>query len=258
MSRSPDVLVCSGLDPSGGAGFLADARVISDLGCRPCGVITALTVQNTTGVAAMQPSDPEILGHALTFLLTDVEVKAVKVGMLGSVDIARVIADALQLSAARFVWDPVMYPSRGDQPLTDEHHAGAMQALMPHLTLITPNTKELSLLTGLPTDTSALAEVAGRELAIRLETSVLVKGGHLGGAESIDLLITKTSRDELRGPRIEGGEGVHGTGCALSSAIAAHLAHGRDLLEACALAKDYVRTLIANPVRPGRGAPAVR
>src|SRR5690606_38196966 len=122
-TRAPDVLVCSGLDPSGGAGFIADVRVIADLGGRPCGVVTALTVQNTTGVVGSHPCDPELVGHQLAFLLTDIEVKAVKLGMIGSVEIARAIANALQLTDARVVWDPVMQPSRGEQPLIDDHHA---------------------------------------------------------------------------------------------------------------------------------------
>jgi hydroxymethylpyrimidine kinase/phosphomethylpyrimidine kinase len=258
VTRAPDVLVCSGLDPSGGAGFLADTRVISELGGRPCGIVTALTVQNTTGVVGSHPCDPEVVGHQLAFLLTDIQVKAAKIGMIGTADIARAIANALQLSDARVVWDPVMYPSRGDQRLIDDHHAEAMHALKPHLTLITPNKHELTMLTGLPTDTPEMAEAAGRELAARLDANVLVKGGHFGGDDSTDLLLTATSRDELRGPRIEGGEDIHGTGCALSSAIAAYLAQGRELLEACTLAKQYVSNLIANPVQPGRGARAVR
>src|SRR3954469_17222836 len=116
-TRAPDVLVCAGLDPSGGAGLVADVRVVSELGCRPCGVITALTVQNTTGVVGSHPCDPEVVGDELAFLLTDIEVKAVKIGMIGTLAIARAIANALQLSDARVVWDPVLYPSKGDQRL---------------------------------------------------------------------------------------------------------------------------------------------
>jgi len=258
-TRAPDVLVCSGLDPSGGAGFIADTRVISELGGRPCGVVTALTVQNTTGVVGSHPCDPEIVGHELTFLLTDVQVKAVKIGMIGSADIARAIANALQLSDARVVWDPVMYPSRGETPLIDDGYADAMQALKPHLTLVTPNKHELFMLTGLPTGNVAMAESAAKQLATRLETAVLVKGGHFGGEESNDVLIHPSgARDEIKGTRVAGGEDVHGTGCALSSAIAAYFAHGHELLDACARAKQYVATLIERPVQPGRGATAVR
>jgi hydroxymethylpyrimidine/phosphomethylpyrimidine kinase len=258
-TRAPDVLVCSGLDPSGGAGFIADCRVISELGGRPSGVVTALTVQNTTGVVGSHPCDPEVVGHQLAFLLTDVEVKAAKIGMTGTIDIARAIANALQLSAARVVWDPVLYPSQGDTHLSDDHYADAMNVLKPHLTLVTPNKHELFMLTGLPTGTSEMAEGAARELASRLDAAVLLKGGHFGGDESIDIVFQPGgARDEIRGPRIQGGENVHGTGCALSSAIAAYFAQGRELVEACTLAKQYVANLIEHPVHPGRGAAAVR
>lgn len=259
-TRAPDVLVCSGLDPSGGAGFVADVRVVSELGARPCGVVTALTVQNTTGVVGSHPCDPDVVGHQLAFLLTDVELKAVKIGMIGSAAIARAVANALHLSAAPVVWDPVTFPSRGEVPLNDDTLEEAMAALRPHLTLVTPNKQELFLMTGLPTGTRVMAEAAGRALARNLDTAVLVKGGHFGGEESMDMLFQPSGKDELQltNPRIPGGEDVHGTGCALSSAIATYLAHGRPLAEAVELAKQYVTRLIENPVHPGRGASAVR
>lgn len=258
-TRAPDVLVCSGLDPSGGAGFIADTRVISELGGRPCGVVTALTVQNTTGVVGNHPCDPEVVGDELAFLLTDIQVKAVKIGMIGTVEIARAIANALQLSDARVVWDPVIRPSRGEERLMDERHAEAMQALKAHLTLVTPNQHELFALTGLPTGTRDMVDAAARRLAASLDCAVLVKGGHFATPGAVDLLFVPSGTiTELAGPRTPGGENVHGTGCALSSAIATHLAHGRELEEACTLAKQYVANLIANPVSPGRGAPAVR
>ena len=255
----PDLLVCAGLDPSGGAGILADARVASELGCRPVGIVTALTVQNTTGVAASHPSDPEIVENQLAFLLTDVEVRAVKLGMIGSAQIAKTIGSALQLTSAPVVWDPVLFPSRGDVPLVDESFGEAMAALRPHLTLVTPNARELALLTGMPVEGPEGAESAGRALSQAVGAAVLVKGGHLGGTESIDILVDAQAgtRIEMRAPRIPGGEQVHGTGCALSSAIAAYLATGHALVDACHLAKDFVAARIASPARPGRGAPAV-
>jgi hydroxymethylpyrimidine kinase/phosphomethylpyrimidine kinase len=260
-TRAPDVLVCSGLDPSGGAGFVADIRVVSELGARPCGVVTALTVQNTTGVVGSHPCDPDVVGHQLAFLLTDIELKAVKIGMIGSAAIARGVANALHLSAAPVVWDPVAFPSRGDVPLhSDDTLEEAMAALRPHLALVTPNKQELFLMTGMPTGTAVMVEAAARALARNLDTAVLVKGGHFGGEESIDMLFHPSGKDDaqFRTPRIWGGEDVHGTGCALSSAIATYLAHGRPLAEAVELAKQYVTRLIENPVHPGRGASAVR
>jgi hydroxymethylpyrimidine/phosphomethylpyrimidine kinase len=252
-----DVLACAGLDPSGGAGLIADTRVISELGARPIGVVTTLTIQNTTGVIGGQPADAEIVSHQLAFVLSDIEVHAVKIGMLGSSEIARSLASSLQLTAAPVVWDPVMQPSRGDLPPAEAWMGDAIAALRPHLTLITPNAQELAFLAELPVGDLAEAEIAGRALAQRLDCAVLIKGGHLGGDEAIDVLLHPGGREQLRGPRARGGEHVHGTGCALSSAIATYLARGRDLVEACRLAKDYVAARIADPVHPGRGEPAV-
>src|SRR5450432_4107594 len=128
----PDVLVCAGLDPSGGAGLLADVRVLAELGARPVGVVTALTIQNTTGVISSHACDSEVVGHQLTFLMTDVEVRAVKIGMIGSIEIAKAIANALHLTSAPVVWDPIAAPSQGDvtylSALDD-----AVAALRPHL-----------------------------------------------------------------------------------------------------------------------------
>src|SRR5207249_3549469 len=131
--------------------------------------------------------------------------------------------------------------------------------LAPHLTVVTPNARELAFMTALPVRDVAEAEVAGRALAAQLGTAVLVKGGHLGGTESIDILIDRhgVTLERLRAPRMQEGEHVHGTGCALSSALAAHLAHGRDLVEASRLAKQFVGARIAHPIHPGRGAAAV-
>ena len=254
---APDLLICSGLDPSGGAGLIADVRVAAELGARPVGIVTALTVQNTTSVVSCFASDPEIVSHQLSFLLTDIEVKAVKIGMIGSTAVAKVMAQQLELTGAPVVWDPILYPSRGDVALIDSLFGEAMRALAPHVTLVTPNARELAFLTNLPTRTTAEAELAGRALATRLDCAVLVKGGHIPGEDSVDVLLSGSSRTELRAPRVHDGEHVHGTGCALATAIATHLATGRDLVEACRLAKQYVTTHIASPARTGRGAPSL-
>ncbi len=251
----PDVLICAGLDPSGGAGLIADVRVLSELGARPNGVVTALTVQNTTGVSEWHATDPDVVATQLSFLLGDIELSAVKIGMIGSLALARAIGEALNATSAPVVWDPVAGPTLGNAAY-HESFEDAVAALRPHLTLITPNARELALLTQLPVTDLASAEAAGRALARTLDTAVLVKGGHLEGDQAIDVLIHRATRHELRGPRLA-GESVHGTGCALSSAIAAYLALGRDLVVACRDAKEYVAERIAKPARPGRGAPAV-
>jgi hydroxymethylpyrimidine/phosphomethylpyrimidine kinase len=261
----PDVLICSGLDPSGGAGFLADVRVVAGLGCRPVGVVTALTVQNTTGVIDAEPVAADRVREQLEFLLSDVEVRAVKIGMLGATAVAEAIAQALALTAAPVVWDPVLGPSisaPGAAPVGVAQFLGggldrAVAALAPHVALVTPNAGELAALTGMPVGSLAEARAAGLALAARLNTAVLVKGGHLGGEASVDLLCRGGAVEQLAGPRVPGGEHVHGTGCALSSAVAALLARGAELAAACREAKALVAQRIADPARPGRGAASV-
>jgi hydroxymethylpyrimidine kinase/phosphomethylpyrimidine kinase len=234
---APDVLICAGLDPSGGAGLIADVRVVSALGCRPVGVVTALTVQNTTAVVDTEAMNADRVREQLEFLLSDVEVRAVKIGMIGSSAIAQGVGRALALTAAPVVWDPIVHPSRGDVRFVDSLFGHAVAALAPHVTVLTPNAGELAFMTGTPIASVDEARVVGRALAERLRTAVLVKGGHLAGGESqtesVDLLCQPGEVIELRGPRTAGGEHVHGTGCALSSALAAHLARGYALVDAC-------------------------
>ncbi len=255
----PHVLICSGLDPSGGAGFVADIRVVTQLGARAVGVVTAQTVQNTQGMRSYHDVDPDVLGAQLTTLLSDVEVRAVKIGLVPSRAVARELGDGLALTGAPVVWDPVSAPSLGDVRLDREVFDATLTALLPHLTVLTPNVRELAELTRRSITTLEDAIVAGKALARVSGAAVLVKGGHLSSqdTEAIDVLIAGDLVEELRGPRIAGGEDVHGTGCALASAIAAHLARGFELVEACRAAKQFVATRIAAPIRPGRGASSV-
>jgi hydroxymethylpyrimidine/phosphomethylpyrimidine kinase len=256
---APDVLICSGLDPSGGAGFLADARVVTVLGGRPVGVVTALTVQNTLGMRSCHEIDRDVFGAQLNALLTDVEVKAIKLGLVGSSDTIRELDEQLSLTQAPLVWDPIAAPTQGDGMFAGsraellEHVLGALGR---HLYLITPNAYELGLLVGTEIEHLAQADRCAQELSRRAKVAVLVKGGHLGTDESVDVLCHGGSVEYFRGPRI-GTEDIHGTGCALSSAIATHLALGMPLVEACRRAKHFVATQITHPVRPGRGAPSI-
>jgi hydroxymethylpyrimidine kinase/phosphomethylpyrimidine kinase len=265
-----NVLICSGLDPSGGAGFLLDSRIVVEAGARPIGVVTALTVQTTEGVVAAQPVDAELLDAQLTHLLGDLEVAAVKLGMLGSEAVAQVVGAALERVPGAVVWDPVLAPSRGRVPLYTGSVAAAITALRPSLTLITPNAMEAALLTGMLVTSAEEVAEAARRLRDVCQCAVLIKGGHLGAAaggagrgdqgdECIDTLLPAHGDQvlELRGPRLPGGEHVHGTGCALASAIAAHLALGAELEAACRLAKAQVAAHIAAPVRAGRGAASI-
>jgi hydroxymethylpyrimidine kinase/phosphomethylpyrimidine kinase len=280
VDARPGVLICAGLDPSGGAGLIADVRVVSELGGRPVGVVTALTVQSTTGVVDCAAVGAAQIREQLELLLSDVEVRAVKIGMIGSTEVARSIAQALALTGAPVIWDPVIAPSQGGVAFIDNLFGDAVAALLPHVAVLTPNAQELAFLSGSPVATIADAVAVGRALAVRLSTAVLVTGGHLAGEspdespdespeespeespdespeESIDVLCRPGGVELLRGPRVPGGHHVHGTGCALSSALATYLALGSELVDACRAAKLFVAARIANPAHPGRGAAAI-
>jgi hydroxymethylpyrimidine kinase/phosphomethylpyrimidine kinase len=253
---APNVLICSGLDPSGGAGFLADARVVHMVGGRPVGVITALTVQNTQGMRSCHELDRDVFGAQLNTLLTDVEVRACKLGILGSQQVVQELGEHLDLTSAPVVWDPVMAPTQGDVRFGDDLFKLALARLGRHLTLITPNTEELARLAGTEINNLAEAVEGAKVFASIAKVAVLVKGGHLGTDQSVDVLCHAGSVEYFKGPRLP-RDGVHGTGCALSSAIATHLARGLSIVDACREAKRFVAERIAQPVSPGRGASAV-
>ena len=199
------------------------------------------------------------VGDQLAFLLTDIEVRAVKIGMIGSSAIARRSRARSTLTAAPVVWDPVLRPSRGDVALVDGLFGDAVAALRPHLTaLITPNAGELAFLTGTP--------VADLDDARDRRPRARRRGSHRGAGQGRPPRRRRVDRravsapggvDELRGPRIADGEHVHGTGCALSSAIAAHLAPGRSCVDACRAAKEFVAERIARAGAPGPRRAAV-
>lgn len=257
MTR-PNVLLIAGLDPSGGAGLIADIRVCEQHDCRPVAVATALTEQNSAEVRAANPVHAETLGDQLRMLLTDIEVAAVKIGMLGSDAITDEVARALELTSAPVIWDPVIRPTAGAVLLYEGDPARALELLDGHVTLLTPNSQEAELLTKIRIDSVGDAIAAGLQLYERGMSAVLLKGGHWGGStEAIDVLVTPDGHEILAGPRFRTDGPIHGTGCALSTSIACNLALGLPLADACRAAKSYVAALIADPAFPGRGAGAV-
>jgi len=259
--EAPNVLVIAGLDPSGGAGLVADVRVCERHGCRPLAVATALTEQTTQGLRAVNPVDPAIVREQLIALLSDIELAAVKIGMLGSVAMAEMVAEALAMTAAPIVWDPVARASHGATALTDDELGAAAGVLGASCALITPNADEACALTGFGKHgpIRSVRDAIGVASVLRDQrdvAAVLVKGGHWGDAEAIDVLVAPAGVVELAGPRIAGAS-VHGTGCALSTAIACELARGAALADACRAAKAFVAARIAAPARPGRGRAAI-
>ncbi len=252
-----NILVIAGLDPSGGAGLLADTRVVAHHDLRPVGVVTGLTEQDTTGVRNANVVAVEIVEAQLRALMSDIEIAAVKIGMLGSDKLAAAIADALSLTNAPVVWDPVLLPTRGRVPLFQGSPSRAMQLLAPHVTVVTPNLQESAAMAGLDAieDVDAMAHAATAMRAAGMD-AVLVTGGHLDGAAT-DVLAHARGTELLDGERIDTGGPVHGTGCALSTALACRLALGDDLQQAARAAKQFVADRLRAPVHPGRGLAAI-
>ena len=248
--RIRSVLVASGLDPSGGAGFVADVRVIERAGFRAVGAITAQTVQDTGGVKSSQPVDPELLEAQLTAVLSDIEVAAVKIGLVPNPGVAVSIARALALTGAPVIWDPVGAPSAGAPFATALGDVAAV--LAPEADLITPNLLEAAALTGAPVSSPA---AAARTLSGRWRCAVLVKGGHLAG-DPVDALARGELVEELAASRVAGPP-AHGTGCFLSTAIACELAGGAELGAAVRAARAQLLARLRAPISPGRHAPSV-
>ncbi|MBZ0332359.1 bifunctional hydroxymethylpyrimidine kinase/phosphomethylpyrimidine kinase [Halomonas sp. ANAO-440] len=246
----PNVLTIAGSDPSGGAGIQADLKTFSALGAYGTSVITALTAQNTRGVRGVHPVPEDFIRLQLDTLLDDVAIDAVKIGMVASREVAETIRDALEARRPRWiVLDPVMVAKSGDVLVEDVGIAAVREVLVPLADLMTPNLPEAAVLLGCDTP---LARADMEAMAPQLEAlgsgAVLLKGGHLQGESCPDLLITPGERRWLEGTRIATSN-LHGTGCSLSSAIAARLALGDPLPQAVASAKQWLETALTESSR---------
>ncbi len=246
MSRIPNVLSIAGSDPSGGAGIQADLKTFAAHGCYGMAAITALTAQNTREVSGIELVTPAFVASQIDAVFADVRVDAVKIGMLASAGIIGAVAGALERHRPpSVVLDPVMVSKSGARLLEADAVAALRERLLPMADLVTPNLPEAADLLGEPEAASreAMPALAGR-LAALGPGAVLLKGGHLGGTESPDCLATAEGHHWLEGARIA-TPNTHGTGCTLSSAIAARLALGHGLPEAVRDAKAYLSDAIA-------------
>jgi len=241
----PNILSIAGVDPSGGAGIAADLKTFAALGAYGMAAVTAVTVQNTRGVRGFRLMEPAIVAKQIDAVFDDIRVDAVKIGMVGSAAIAAAIAGVLRRHGARHVvLDPVMVAKGGDALLTADAVAAIRDRLAPLAEVITPNLPEAAVLLGAaePTDLDNMRAMA-RDLLRLGPASVLLKGGHLDGLDSTDIYADAETTEAFTAPRIA-TKNTHGTGCTLSSAIAALLPrHPR--IEAIRLAKDYVTGAIA-------------
>jgi hydroxymethylpyrimidine/phosphomethylpyrimidine kinase len=219
---APTALTVAGSDPSGGAGIQADLKTFSALGAYGTAVLTALTAQNTRGVTGVHPVPAEFVRLQLTTLLDDVAVHATKTGMLGSAAVVRAVAAVLaERRPGPVVVDPVMVATSGDRLIDDDAVAAVRDELLPVADLVTPNVPEAAALLGAdPATTEDELPDRARALLALGPRAVLLKGGHLGGEDSVDVLATADGVTVTRRPRIA-TTATHGTGCTLSSALAA-------------------------------------
>jgi hydroxymethylpyrimidine/phosphomethylpyrimidine kinase len=237
------VLTIAGSDPSGGAGIQADLKTFSALGAYGCAVLTALTAQNTRGVTGVHLVPPEFVAQQLETLLADVRIDAAKIGMLATADIARAVGEFLTAYPGDVVLDPVMVSTSGDR-LLDDDAVEAVRELVSRASLVTPNLPEAAALLGeAPAgDIAAMRAQAARLLDAGAER-VLLKGGHLAG-DAVDVLAGPEGVLELAAPRVPTAN-THGTGCSLSSAVAALRPQRGSWPEAVTDAKTWLTGAIA-------------
>jgi hydroxymethylpyrimidine/phosphomethylpyrimidine kinase len=247
-------LTIAGSDSSGGAGIQADLKTFAACGVYGASAITALTAQNTTGVTAIHDVPAEFVTAQIDAVFGDLDVRAVKVGMVSRSEVIEAIAAALERWTPRHVVvDPVMVATSGARLLSPDAVEALRTRLIPRAGLITPNLPEAAALLDEPVAvTEAEIEQQGRRLLALGSPAVLIKGGHGEGAESVDYLIDRAAVIRLAAPRVATNN-THGTGCSLSSAIAAGLAKGENLATAVRNAKAYVSAAIAAADRLGVG-----
>jgi hydroxymethylpyrimidine/phosphomethylpyrimidine kinase len=256
----PRVLAIAGSDSGGGAGIQADIKTITMLGGHAMTAITAITAQNTMGVTDIMPVSTDMVLAQIDAVVRDIGVDAVKIGMIGSAETAEALAARLdpqaqghgEAQSVQIVFDPVMVATSGVM-LADPQTVHAFELLMRRATLVTPNVPELETLIERPIADLGELIAGARELASRIGTAVLAKGGHLAGDEVTDVLVSGGDDPEIVFaplPRLDTRHD-HGTGCTLSSAIATALAQRQSLPQAIKTARSYVRAAMA--AAPGLG-----
>jgi hydroxymethylpyrimidine/phosphomethylpyrimidine kinase len=250
----PRALTIAGSDSGGGAGIQADLKTFFALGCHGMSAVTALTAQNTVGVTGVHTAPPDFVLAQIDAVATDIGVDAAKTGMLASTEIVEAVADGIKAHGIEpLVVDPVFVSKSRDRLLEADAVAALKSRLLPLATIVTPNLFEAEGLLGW-SEISTRAEMAdaARALGDLGPRAVLVKGGHLPGDRAIDVLFDGHEITDIDGVRFD-SEDTHGTGCTLSAAIAARLAHGDDLLTAVHAGKEFVSGAIERALRIGKG-----
>ena len=253
---APIALTIAGSDSGGGAGIQADIKTMSALGVYAASVITALTAQNTCKVHSIFPVSTDFIQDQLYTVFEDLNVRAIKIGMLGTPDIIKSVAGVLKnYPQIPIVLDPVMVAKSGDKLLQDDAVASLKENLLPLAEIITPNLPEAAVLTG-KKEPASIEEMKSMLAALQAISpkAILLKGGHLGGDKSDDLLFDGQNEICLSSLRIN-TKNSHGTGCTLSAAIASGIAKGLSLLEAVNAGKEYLTEALrhADTLEVGKG-----
>jgi hydroxymethylpyrimidine/phosphomethylpyrimidine kinase len=254
VSETPRALSIAGSDSGGGAGIQADLKTFAALGVYGMTAITAVTVQNTVGVAGFEAVSPTVVGDQIRAVASDIGVDAAKTGMLANEEIVVAVADAVEASGiVNLVVDPVFVSKHGHALLAADAVAALRERILPLAALVTPNLPEASGLAGFDVDSREDMVRAAEAILALGPSAVLVKGGHLGDAgRADDLFFDGGEPAWIEGERVPTPH-THGTGCVLSAAIAAHLARGSSLPEAIALGKAFVTEAIRHALAIGRG-----
>ena len=246
-------LTIAGSDCSGGAGIQADIKTMTMHGVYAMSAITALTAQNTTGVRAIQESEPEFLMQQIDAVFEDIYPDAVKIGMVSSSELIHVIADRLKYYGAKnVIIDPVMVASAGSSLMKRNTVQTLIKELLPISTLVTPNIPEAQVLSGMTIESKEDMITAANQIGNNYHCAVLLKGGHSIN-DANDLLYANGKLLWFEGKRID-NPNTHGTGCTLSSAIASNLAKGFTLTESVQNAKDYISGALSDMLNLGKGS----
>lgn len=246
------VLTIAGSDSSGGAGIQADLKTFSAIGTFGMSVITAITAQNTQGVFLVEELSKEIISKQIEVIFEDIPPKAVKIGMVSSPEIIKVISESLiKYKPTQLVVDPVMISKSGYSLLRPEAKEALLKHLLPLAYILTPNTLEAEEISGIKIETVEDMKKAGEEILKLGPKYVLMKGGHLDG-DATDILIGQDTYEVYTAKRLD-RKNTHGTGCTISSSIAAHLALGFDIKDAVEMSKKYITEAIEHSFDIGKG-----
>lgn len=257
LLQTPIALTIAGSDSGGGAGIQADLKTFSSLGVFGTSAITSLTAQNTLGVQAVLPIPPAFVQQQIYSVLSDINVGAIKTGMLATAEIIAAVAESLTAyPQIPFVLDPVMVATSGDRLLAEDAIQTLIEKLLPLATLVTPNLHEAAVLlnTSVAGDLTQM-QLQGEKIIALGARAVLMKGGHTDGANATDLLITPAGVEAFSAPRLS-TKNTHGTGCTLASAIAAGLAKKLPLNDSVKQAKHYLHQALlhAEQLHVGQGS----